>query len=309
METRLLIGLMHAHRTSPQQGFTLVELAIVLVIIGLIIGGVLVGQDLIEAAETRKQIQEIERYDAAANTFRTKYKGIPGDIRDFTQYINTTEWPDALNGNGGAVFADYGSVAPLERFSVTIRQSSFIENTTSHMGGALANQCQQFQVRDSAFYANSAPNGFGNAIVASGDTFLTHITTAQHQVSSGASTLHKTYATQCPTQTFSLANSILGGNDRCIAQVGAITSNGGNLFGVASSGCGYVSAFDQQGVSGALGLSLGDFGNEFQVLGWNTDGQARPQVDFSQSAYCSTLDVRGLPRSDGSCDAGAFEQQ
>jgi len=65
---------------TTKQGFTLIELSIVLVIIGLIIGGVLVGQDLIKAAEVRATIGQIEKYNTAINTFRTKYNGIPGDL-------------------------------------------------------------------------------------------------------------------------------------------------------------------------------------------------------------------------------------
>lgn len=63
-----------------QVGFTLIELSIVLVIIGLIVGGVLVGQDLIKAAEIRSTIGQYEKYNATMNTFRTKYNGMPGDL-------------------------------------------------------------------------------------------------------------------------------------------------------------------------------------------------------------------------------------
>lgn len=63
-----------------QVGFTLIELSIVLVIIGLIVGGVLVGQDLIKAAEVRATVSQYEKYNSAVNTFRTKYNGIPGDL-------------------------------------------------------------------------------------------------------------------------------------------------------------------------------------------------------------------------------------
>ena len=65
---------------SHRSGFTLIELSIVLVVIGLLVGGVLVGRDLIKAAEIRATVGQIEKYNAAVNTFRTKYSGIPGDL-------------------------------------------------------------------------------------------------------------------------------------------------------------------------------------------------------------------------------------
>jgi prepilin-type N-terminal cleavage/methylation domain-containing protein len=67
---------------SKTTGFTLIELSIVLVIIGLIIGGVLLGQDLISAATVRAQISQIEKYNTAVNTFQGKYGYLPGDIPD-----------------------------------------------------------------------------------------------------------------------------------------------------------------------------------------------------------------------------------
>jgi prepilin-type N-terminal cleavage/methylation domain-containing protein len=65
---------------NKSAGFTLIELSIVLVIIGLIIGGILVGQDMIKAAEVRATVGQIEKYNSAVNTFRSKYNAIPGDM-------------------------------------------------------------------------------------------------------------------------------------------------------------------------------------------------------------------------------------
>lgn len=69
---------MHIQNTSD--GFTLIELSIVIFVIGLIVGGVVVGTNLIKAAEIRATISQIEKYNQAVNTFRTKYNGIPGDL-------------------------------------------------------------------------------------------------------------------------------------------------------------------------------------------------------------------------------------
>lgn len=61
-------------------GFTLIEVSIVLVIIGLLVSGALVGVDLIKRAEVRSFVAQVEKYQAAVNTFRVKYNGLPGDI-------------------------------------------------------------------------------------------------------------------------------------------------------------------------------------------------------------------------------------
>jgi prepilin-type N-terminal cleavage/methylation domain-containing protein len=60
--------------------FTLIEMSIVLVIIGLIVGSVLVGQDLVRAAGVRATVSQVEKFNAAVNTFRGKYGYLPGDI-------------------------------------------------------------------------------------------------------------------------------------------------------------------------------------------------------------------------------------
>jgi hypothetical protein len=55
-------------------------MSIVLIIIGLIVGVVLVGNDLIKSAQIRSQISQIEEFQTAVNTFKLKYNAIPGDI-------------------------------------------------------------------------------------------------------------------------------------------------------------------------------------------------------------------------------------
>jgi prepilin-type N-terminal cleavage/methylation domain-containing protein len=76
------------HRTtySGRFGFSLVELSIVLVILGLLSGGILGGQSLIRAAELRALNTEYQRYATAAQTFRDKYFALPGDMAEATKF-------------------------------------------------------------------------------------------------------------------------------------------------------------------------------------------------------------------------------
>lgn len=78
-----------------QQAFSLVELSIVLVIIGLIVGGIMAGSSLIRNSEVKTVITEYNEYKQAAITFRSKYAALPGDLTDASSY-----WATAVNGNG-----------------------------------------------------------------------------------------------------------------------------------------------------------------------------------------------------------------
>ena len=65
-----------------QSAFSLVELSIVLVILGLLVGGILAGQSLIRAAELRAVYTDLSKYATAHYAFRDKYFAIPGDMKN-----------------------------------------------------------------------------------------------------------------------------------------------------------------------------------------------------------------------------------
>jgi prepilin-type N-terminal cleavage/methylation domain-containing protein len=73
------------------RGFSLVELSIVLVILGLLTGGILGGQALIRAAELRAVSTEFNRYVTAVQTFRDKYFAIPGDMTNATAFWKSAD--------------------------------------------------------------------------------------------------------------------------------------------------------------------------------------------------------------------------
>lgn len=67
-------------------GFSLVELSIVLVILGLLTGGILAGQSLIRAAELRKISSQVNNYQASIQAFRDKYLALPADFSIADQF-------------------------------------------------------------------------------------------------------------------------------------------------------------------------------------------------------------------------------
>lgn len=90
-----------------QAGFTLIEMSIVLVIIGLIIGGILKGQEIIESSRSKNVLAEIERIRAAANTFYDRYAALPGDFSLATTRVSTAA--AIANGNGNGVIGTAGA--------------------------------------------------------------------------------------------------------------------------------------------------------------------------------------------------------
>lgn len=87
-----------------KSGFTLIELSIVLVIIGLIVGGILTGHDLIDAAAQRAQVTQIQRYNTAVYTFLGKYGQLPGDIS--AAAVSQFAFPIAHSRSGAVGFGD-----------------------------------------------------------------------------------------------------------------------------------------------------------------------------------------------------------
>jgi prepilin-type N-terminal cleavage/methylation domain-containing protein len=85
---------------KQQAGFTLIEIAIVLVIIGLLLGGVLKGQELITSARVRNLISTQDGIKAAYFGFLDRFRALPGDYTAASTNINGVPTTNNGNGNG-----------------------------------------------------------------------------------------------------------------------------------------------------------------------------------------------------------------
>jgi prepilin-type N-terminal cleavage/methylation domain-containing protein len=91
---------------SRQSGFTLIEIAIVLVIIGLLLGGVLKGQELITSARVRNLIAQQDGIKAAFFGFQDRFRAYPGDYASAHLTLKCPTGSSAgscLNGNGNGI--------------------------------------------------------------------------------------------------------------------------------------------------------------------------------------------------------------
>ncbi|MCW5604105.1 MAG: prepilin-type N-terminal cleavage/methylation domain-containing protein [Burkholderiales bacterium] len=93
-----------------QNGFTLIEIAIVLVIIGLLLGGVLKGQELITSARVRNLISQQDGIKAAYFGFLDRFRALPGDYNQAVANISGvgTACGTAGNGNGNGQIENAG---------------------------------------------------------------------------------------------------------------------------------------------------------------------------------------------------------
>jgi len=92
---------------KKQSGFTLVEIAIVLVIIGLLLGGVLKGQEIITQAKIKNVINDINGITAAIQAYQDRYKALPGDDPNAATRWGATVTVVATNSGNGTLDGNY----------------------------------------------------------------------------------------------------------------------------------------------------------------------------------------------------------
>lgn len=97
-----------------KKGFTLVELSIVLVIIGLLIGGILASRSMISAAKVQRYVTSLHQYEIAVSNFKTSYKNEPGDSPMFDAPGNG----NGYNNDNCCSWMDGICVGPYDRYEM-----------------------------------------------------------------------------------------------------------------------------------------------------------------------------------------------
>ena len=110
---------------AKREGFTLVEIAIVLVIIGLLLGGILKGQEMINQAKIKNVIADISGVSAAMYGYQDRYRALPGDDK------NAARWSGATAGDGNGLIIGKWTEAAKEStaFWDHLRRAGFVSGS------------------------------------------------------------------------------------------------------------------------------------------------------------------------------------
>ena len=106
-----------ANRTTRRQtGFTLVEIAIVLVIIGLLLGGVLKGQELINSAKSKNFINDFKSVPLLIYGYQDKFRALPGDDGNAGAHLGAAATLSPTNGTigNGLIEGNYNASATTD---------------------------------------------------------------------------------------------------------------------------------------------------------------------------------------------------
>lgn len=141
---------------GKQSGFTLIEIAIVLVIIGLLLGGILKGQELINQAKVKNVANDLNGISAAVYTYQDRYKALPGD--DDGAVARWTDLAATKKGNRNGVLDLSGTEDETQLFWLHLRKAGLIS------GDAVSDK-PPFNSMNGLTTVHNGAGGFTGAVV------------------------------------------------------------------------------------------------------------------------------------------------
>jgi prepilin-type N-terminal cleavage/methylation domain-containing protein len=151
---------------KTERGFTLVEIAIVLVIIGLLLGGILKGQEMITQAKIKNIVADFSGVSAAYYGYQDRYRAIPGDDPNAG-----TRWTGATSGGGnGQLQGKYNSQTPSDESRLWwdhLRRAGFVAGMGTQQPFNAVTGILGVQTGDAGSPIGPALGGFVSLIVCS----------------------------------------------------------------------------------------------------------------------------------------------
>jgi prepilin-type N-terminal cleavage/methylation domain-containing protein len=236
---------------SKQSGFTLVEIAIVLVIVGLLLGGVLKGQELITSSKAKALFADRAAVQTAYNAYNDRFRAIPGDdsaaAARFTglacgvagagaSAVNSGAGQSCMNGDGNGLITNVAQGTRL-----TAAQGAALLLSTQSAAQATANEAYKFwQHLRAAQLIKTDGSGTGEIFMQplNGALGWTAVNSGGVYVGQQPSSL---YLTQFLTPG-NVAQAIDGANDDGFTNLGGIrsASNGGGTNPNSQPGAAYI---------------------------------------------------------------------
>ncbi|HNQ92108.1 MAG TPA: prepilin-type N-terminal cleavage/methylation domain-containing protein [Alphaproteobacteria bacterium] len=237
---------------QSEQGFTLVELAIVMIIIGLLIGGILKGQELIENSRVSATVAQAKAIESGISGFRDKYAGLPGDIATpNTRLPNCAAAICSNAGNGDGFIQTATANNPgaaggeSDNAFVQLGVSGFIGGIDPAVAAVGAGSHPQMPITGGFWNI-----GYSNGVVAATGQ-IAQLTLAGHYIVStagsgavGASTVLK------PVQAANIDRKIDNGN----AVSGTVVALG--TAGGANTNCANAGAYNEQFDTAVCGVYI-----------------------------------------------------
>jgi prepilin-type N-terminal cleavage/methylation domain-containing protein len=157
-------GTCYRRAGGPEGGFTLVEIAIVLVVFGLLLGGILKGQEMVVQAKIKNIVADFSGISAAYAAYQDRYRAVPGD-----DPLAGQRWAGATPGNGdGQVTGKYNSQSATDESRLWwahLRRSGFVSGAGALQPFNAVTGMIGVQTGDGAVPVGAALSGYVSLLV------------------------------------------------------------------------------------------------------------------------------------------------